>query len=93
MSMTTKATACAASALAAARMGPWSTPPWTLEERLQRIEAIGQRISGYIQFICQAGSLTGTSAEAKERAVKAFYERMVVMDSQLGQIQEILRLE
>jgi hypothetical protein len=71
---------------------PWPTPPWTLEERLHRIEAMAQRINGYIRFMCQVGSLNGTSAEAKERAVTAFYERMVVVESQLGRIEEDLRL-
>jgi hypothetical protein len=75
-----------------AQAGLWSTPPWTLEERLQRIEAMGQRIDGYIRFMCQVGSLSGTSAEAKERAVTAFYERLVIVESQLGRIQEDLRL-
>lgn len=70
----------------------WPTPPWTLEERLQRIDAMGQRISGYIRFICQVGSLTGTSAEAKERAVAAFYERLAAAEGQLSRIQEDLRL-
>lgn len=72
---------------------PWPTPAANLEERLKRIEAMGQRIDGYVQFICKVGSLNGTSAEAKERAVTAFYERMVVVENQLCRIQEILRLE
>jgi hypothetical protein len=42
--------------------------------------------------MCQVGSLNGTSAEAKERTVTAFYERMVVAEGQLGRIQENLRL-
>ena len=70
----------------------WLTPPWTLEERLERIEALGQRIDGFIRFMCQVASLKGTSAEAKERAVTAFYERMVVLESQLSRIHENLRL-
>jgi hypothetical protein len=32
--------------------GSWLTPPWTLEERLQRIEALGQRVKSHIRFIC-----------------------------------------
>ena len=74
-------------------MGPWPTPPWTAEERLRRIEEMGQRILGYIRFMCEVSSLNGTSAEAKERALTAFYERMIVVESQLGRIQEDLRLE
>ena len=70
----------------------WLTPPWTQEERLQRIEAMGQRISGYIRFIRQVDSLSGTSAEAKERAVIAFYDRMMAVDSQLSRIREDLQL-
>ncbi len=72
--------------------GPWQTPPWTTTERLKRIEAIGRRINGYVQFICKVGNLNGTSAEAKEKAVTVFYERMVVLERQLGRIQEDLQL-
>ncbi len=72
---------------------PSPTPPWTTEERLRRIEAMGQRIDGYVQFMCQVGSLNGTSAEAKERAVAAFYERLVIVESQLGRMHDSLRLE
>jgi hypothetical protein len=64
-----------------------------MAERLQHIEAMGQRINGYIQFIAQVSALSGTSTEAKERAVTAFYERMVLLERQLGRIQENLRLE
>jgi hypothetical protein len=72
--------------------GPWLTPPWTLEEGLRRIEAMGQQVDGYVQFMCKAGSLTGTSPEAKERAVMAFYERLVVVERQLRKIREDLEL-
>jgi hypothetical protein len=68
-------------------------PPRTMEERVQRIEALGQRIDGYIRFMCQVETLTGTSAEAKERAVTAFYDRILVVERQLSRIQEDLRLE
>jgi hypothetical protein len=76
-----------------ALVSPWPTPPWTAEERLRRIEVMGQQIIGYIRFMCEVGSLNGISAEAKERALTAFYERMIVVESQLGRIQEDLRLE
>jgi len=68
------------------------TPPGTMAERLQHIESMGQLIAGYVQFIGQIGSLNGSSAEAKEQAVTAFYERMLVAERQLGRIQEDLRL-
>jgi hypothetical protein len=70
----------------------WLAPPWSLKERLQRIEAIGRRLNGYIGFICQVDSLNGTSAEAKERAVIACYERMVALERQLIRIREDLEL-
>jgi hypothetical protein len=67
-------------------------PPCTVKERLQRIEAMGQRMNGYIRFILQIDNLSGTSAEAKEKAVIAFYDRMVALESQLMRIQEDVRL-
>ena len=72
--------------------GPWYTPPWTTAERLQRIEALGQQITRYIQYMRQVDSLHGTSAEAKEKAVIAFYDRLLVLERQLGRIQEELQL-
>ena len=67
--------------------------PQTLEDRLRCIESLGRRIEGCIQFMVQVGNLNGTSTEAKERAVTAFYERLVAAESQLSRIQEDLRLE
>jgi hypothetical protein len=68
------------------------TPPWTTEERVRCIEAMGQRITAYVKFMCKLGNMPGTSAEAKEKAVTAFYERMAVLEKQLGRIQEELQL-
>jgi hypothetical protein len=65
----------------------------THDERLQRIEAMGERISGYIRFMCAAGTLTNASTEVKERAVAAFHERMLVVEKQLARIYEQFRLE
>jgi hypothetical protein len=94
--MTTKAKtpsrAAAPAALGEAWAGPWTEPPWTQEERLERIQALGQRINAHVRFMCQVSGLSGTSAEAKERAVTAFYERLVIAEGQLGQVQEDLRL-
>jgi hypothetical protein len=72
--------------------GPWLAPPASEEERLVRIEAMGQQIANYIQFIRRAGGLSGSSKEAKEKAVCAFYERMVALERQLGRIHEELQL-
>ena len=67
-------------------LSPWPPSPWvhpalTTEERLQYIEALGQRIAGNVRFMFQVGGLKGTSAETKERAVTAFHERMTLLES------------
>ena len=71
---------------------PWVQPALTTEERLRLIEALGQRVAGYVRFMCEIGSLNGTSAEMKERAVTAFHERLALLESQLRRIQDDLRL-
>jgi len=72
-------------------VGP--APALPLEEHIRQIEVLGQRIDGYVRFMCQIAGLSGTSAEAKERAVTAFHERMIVVESQLARIHDELRLE
>jgi hypothetical protein len=70
----------------------WQTQPWTTEEFLQQIEAMGQRINRYVQFMCSIGSLNGSSGEAKQKAITAFYERLTVLERQLVRIQDDLQL-
>jgi len=60
--------------------------------RLRDIAALGQRIHGYVEFMCQIGTLAGTSAEAKETAVAAFHERLAALERQLGRIHDELQL-
>jgi len=72
--------------------GPWATPPWTMEERLRRIEAMGLRIHGFVEFMCKIGGMNGSCAAAKEKAVTAFYDRLVIVERQLGKIQEDVQL-
>ncbi len=71
----------------------WSTPGATMLERIERIDALGQRIGGYIKFMSQVGEMTGSSTEAKERAVSAFYENLLMVEQQLRRIQENFQLE
>src|SRR4051812_25442542 len=66
--------------------------PVTMEERLQNMATMLERLTGYVKYMSKAATLTGPSAEAKEKAVIAFYERMVILERQLGRIQEELRL-
>jgi hypothetical protein len=70
----------------------WFTPPATTEECLLRIDLLGQRISEYVRFMCAVGSLESTSEEAKQKAVRGFYDRLAVFAKQLGRIHDDLRL-
>src|SRR5262249_59407787 len=47
----------------------WAAPPLTTEDRLKCIEALGERIAGYVRFMSAVGTLDGSSQELKERAV------------------------
>jgi hypothetical protein len=67
-------------------------PPASTEEHLRRIEAAGERINGHVRFMCAVGTLSGTSEEAKARAVAAFDEQMALLERELGRIAEELRL-
>jgi len=78
--------------ITAPHSGPYHTPAWTTEERLQRIDSMGLRISSFVEFMCKAGNHNGISAEAKEKAIAAFYEQMVIAERQLERIQHDLKL-
>ena len=67
-------------------------PPLTLEARLVRIRALGQRIAGHIDFICGVANLAGSSVEAKQKTVAVFYERLLALEGELDRSQEQLWL-
>jgi hypothetical protein len=87
-----RASRAAAGLQVEARARASNAPPPTTDERLRDIAAMGQRIHGYIQFMCEIGNLGGTSAEAKETAIAAFHARLAALERQLGRIHEELRL-
>jgi len=62
----------------------WQTPPLTTEDHQKRIGLLGQRIGRYVQFMGQVSKMNGSSAEAKERAVAFFYERLLSMERELA---------
>ena len=68
-------------------------PPAGLDEHIHRIEGLAKRIDGYIRFMCQIAEHRGMSAEARERAAIAFYEKLIVAEQQLGRIHDEFRLE
>jgi hypothetical protein len=53
---------------------------------------LGKRIDQHIHFICAVGNLSGTSLEAKDKAVAVCYERLRSLEQQLDRIQLDLRL-
>lgn len=70
-----------------------ATIPRTEEQRLHRMEALGQRIAEYVSSMCKPGTPPGTSAEARERAVAAFYEELILVERQLGLVRDNHLLE
>jgi hypothetical protein len=68
------------------------TPPSSTAERLRHIGVLGQRVAGYVRFMCAVGDLGGSSAEEKRTAVAAFYELLRARERELGRIQAGLRL-
>ena len=69
---------------------PVQPPPLTTEERLRNIEAMRQRINGYVEFMCAVGNLNGTSAEAKEVAVAAFLSGQISFTRIAAQVEDVL---
>ena len=68
------------------------TVPHTTAERLAHIHALAARVTKYARGLRTAGQLHGVSAEAKEKAVAVFYERLAVLERQLGRIYEDYQL-
>jgi len=68
-----------------------SRPALTTQQRLEGIEKMLERVSEHVAFMRGVESLPSNSAEAKEAAVAAFYDRMEALERQLGRISEGLR--
>jgi hypothetical protein len=68
------------------------SPALSTEDRLFRIRALGERIERQVEFICSVSKLPGASAEAKDRAVAVFHERLLIAERQLDKVQEELQL-
>lgn len=65
----------------------------TREERLERIKLMGQRVDGYVKFMCHAAKLPNISGEALDRAVAAFCAKLADLESELASIHDAFRLE
>src|SRR5262245_43924881 len=70
----------------------WQVPPATKEECIDRIRILGHRVESYVRFMKAIEHVLGTSAESRQKALTAFYERMLFFDRELGRIQEDLQL-
>jgi hypothetical protein len=92
MSAKVKARSVATVAVAETPADDWHEPPATTRDCLARIRTLRQRIDDQVRFICAVGKLEGTSAEAKQKAAAAFYDRLRHLEQALGRIQEELRL-
>lgn len=68
------------------------TPPATTEEYLLHIGVLGKRVDGHVAFMSGVERLSGTSSEAKNRALSLFYQRLVAMEQELGRVREELEL-
>jgi hypothetical protein len=69
------------------------TTPTTTAERLLHIRALGQRIDGYIKYMCAVERTGAASLEVREKAVTVFYERLAFLEQELGKVHEKLQLE
>ncbi len=68
------------------------TPPATTDEFLTHICALGKRVEGHVAFMCAVERLSGTSSEAKSKALSQFYQRLTVMEVELNRVREELEL-
>jgi hypothetical protein len=64
------------------------TIPLTTDDRLEHIHALGQRVGGYVKFMCTIARMEGSSAESKERAVAVFYDRLFTLEQELARIHD-----
>ena len=67
-------------------------PCVTTADRLARIQLLGRRVQEHIREAAAAGAQPGTSAEARDRAVALFMDRLVFLERALAQTLEDLRL-
>ena len=67
-------------------------PCVTIGDRLTRIQEIGRKVDEHVKAVTAIESLPGTSAEAREKAVALFLERLIVLEKALGATMEELRL-
>jgi hypothetical protein len=89
----TRTTAVAAKNGKVARAVPAEEPAvGTMAWRLASVAALGKRVEEHVASICKLGDLKSSSAEAKDRAVVDFHDRLVAMEGHLARIVEEVQL-
>ena len=63
-------------------IGP--TAPWTTEERLVPIQALGKRIDQHIHFILRGGQPSGTSLEGEGQSSGSFLRTLAIPGAAIG---------
>jgi hypothetical protein len=74
---------------------PQQGPPptsLTVEERLAQIELLGKRVVEQVRFVATVVKMPGTSAEARQKTVAQFHERLFASEQALEKILDELRL-
>lgn len=56
------------------------------------IGVLGKRVEEHVIFMSRVERMCGTSAEAKNKALSSFYQRLVLMEVELGRVREELEL-
>jgi hypothetical protein len=69
------------------------SPPMTTEDHLTHVRALGKKIEGYIDSICSAGGPNRASEEARDKAVRTFYERLHVLEQELRRVHDEFQLQ
>lgn len=64
----------------------------TMAWRLARIAELGKRVQEHVALIGKVGEVKSSSAEAKDKAVVAFHDRLAALEGQLARIHEELQL-
>jgi hypothetical protein len=67
-------------------------PCVTTQERLIQIQLLGRRVLEHVRAVAAIDAVPGTSTEARDKAVAAFHERLLLLERALEKVLEDLRL-
>jgi len=67
-------------------------PCVTTADRLTQIQLLSRRVVEHVRAVTAVAEVQGTSAEARDRAVVMFHERLLLLERTLEKVLEDLRL-